>query len=159
MLTRHNLASQVESQVNDLQVKSWSIKSWVISLNSKSSSKSPKFTKSLGYSLSAPVVILAGNLGRHCPATTLANHNKYFIIIVFGVASHNSMVWFCANFIHLTDWQVKSNLKSVTSNKFKSSLESSLWIPRQVASHENKQLECRSSQPLWFKSTSLIIEH
>ena len=36
----------------------------------------------------------AVNLDRCCPATTLADHNKYFIITVFGEAWHNSTVSF-----------------------------------------------------------------
>ena len=39
-------------------------------------------------------VILAGNLGRCCPATKLTKHNNFLIIIAFNTACHNTIVLF-----------------------------------------------------------------
>ena len=51
-------------------------------------------------------VILAGHVEGFCPATTLANHNKYFLIILFGSACHNNMVSFSKRFELQTSWQI-----------------------------------------------------
>lgn len=35
---------------------------------------------------------VVGHLGGYSPATTLANHDKFLIIIVFGTVCHNNVV-------------------------------------------------------------------
>ena len=40
------------------------------------------------------------------PATTLANHNKYFIIVVFDSTNHNNTVSLCTRSNHHTCWPV-----------------------------------------------------
>ena len=109
--------------INDVQVNSK-----VISLNSKSSPKSPGFTKSSGFTKShgcggLSVVVLVANLGGYYPVTALANHNKYFISIVFDEACYNNIVLFCVRLeppnllaSHKLASQVKSQTNDVKIN-------------------------------------------
>lgn len=60
-----------------------------------------------------------------CPATTLVNHSKYFLIIVFDATYHNNMVSCCVYFHPPESSQVKSR---VISLNHKSSRKSWRWV-------------------------------
>lgn len=63
----------------------------------KSSLESPFLTNHRDCS-DFSAVILAGNLGGICRATTLVNRNKCLILAVFGAARHYNLLSFCVRF-------------------------------------------------------------
>ena len=66
-------------------------------------------------------------VGRCCPAKTLANHKKYLLLIVFGAARHNTVL-FCLLFEPpdlVVNHKLASQIKSEVSDIH----------PRQVSTH------------------------